>query len=85
MIVESITIGPVVSEGVPLVSCAREIPQDEKNANILMFVLSMEARRQKEDSNSVPMVTGLTFVMTTHAPFYFFLRQITCGLRELQT
>ena len=64
---ESIAIDLVVSKGLPLVSCAREIPQSQKNASILMFVSSMEARRQKEDLKFVHMVTGLMFVMTTHA------------------
>jgi uncharacterized protein YdhG (YjbR/CyaY superfamily) len=66
---KSITIDLVVPEGVPLVSYVRETLPNQKNVIILMFVSSMEAGRQKEDSNSVPMVTGLTFVMTTHPPY----------------
>ena len=83
--VKSIAIGLVVPEGMPLVSCAREIPQSQKNASILMFVSSMEAGRQKEDSNSVPTVTGLTFVMTTHPSYGISLRHIMHGPGKLQT
>ena len=85
MTVESIAIDLVVPEGVLLVSCAREIPQNQKNASILMFVSSMEARKQKEDSNSVPMVTGLIFVMITHPPYGISLRHIMHGPGKLQT
>jgi hypothetical protein len=66
---KSITIDVVVSRGVPLVFYAREILQSQKNVIILMFVSSMEAGSLKEDSNSAPMVTGLTFVMSTHPTF----------------
>ena len=63
--VKTITIDLVVLEGVLLVSYAREIHPSQKNVSILMFVSSMEAGIQKEDSNSVPMVTGLTFALTS--------------------
>jgi hypothetical protein len=74
IIVKGITIDLVVPEGVRLVSYAREILQSQKNVSILMFVSSMEAGRQKEDSNSAPMATGLIFVMTTHPPYGLSLR-----------
>ena len=35
---------------------------------------------QKEDSNSVPMATGLIFAMTTHPPYPICLRQVMRGL-----
>ena len=77
---KTITIDLVVPEGVHLVSYAREIHPNQKNVSILMFVSSMEAGKQKEDSNSVPMVTGLIFVMTTHPPYPICLRQVMRGL-----
>ena len=74
--VKTITIDLAVPEGVHLVSYAREIHPSQENVSTLMFVLSMEARRQKEDSNSVPMATGLIFAMTTHPPYPICLRQV---------
>ena len=85
MIVKNLAIDLVVPKGMPLVSYAREIHQSRKNVSILMFVLSMEARKQKEDLNSVHMVTGPTFVMTTHPPCGSSLRDIMCGRGKLQS
>ena len=83
--VKNLAIDLVVPKGMPLVSYAREIHQNRKNVSILMFVLSMEARKQKEDLNSVHMVTGPTFVMTTHPPCRICLRDIVCGRGKLQS
>ena len=72
--VKTITIDLVVPEGMHLVSYAREIHPSQNNVRMVMYVSSMEAGRQKEDSNSVPMATGLTFAMTTHPPYSLFMR-----------
>ena len=72
--VNTITIDLVVPDGMHLVSYAREIHPSQKNVSIVMFVSSMEAGKQKEDSNSVPMATGLTFAMTTHPSYQLYLR-----------
>ena len=71
---KSITIDPAVPEGMHLVSYAREILQSQKNVSILMFVSSMEAGKQKEDLNSVPMATGLTFALNSQSPYIFYLK-----------
>ena len=81
--VKTISIDLVVPEGMHLVSYARETHPSQKNVSTLMFVSSMEAGRQKEDSNSVPMVTGLTFAKTSHY-LVFHLRSVMPGLRKLQ-
>ena len=82
---KSVTIDLVVPKGVRLVSYVREILQSQKNVNTLMFVSSMEAGRQKEDSNSVPMVTGPTFVMITQLHYHIYLRNLMCGRGKLHT
>ena len=82
---KSITIALVVPEGMHLVSYAREIHQSQKNASTLMFVLSMEAGRLKEDLNSVPMATGLTFAMTTHPFCFLILKWLIYGLGKHHT
>ena len=82
---KNVTTDLVVPKGMLLVSYAREIHPSQKNVSTLMFVSSMEAEIQKEDSNSVPMATGLTFAMTTHPPYHIYLRNLMRGRGKLHT
>ena len=77
VMVTNLAIDLVIPEGVPMVFYAREICTSKlKECQHLDVRLVNRSKKTEGGSNSVTMVTGLTFAMTTHPPCRIYLRDI---------